>query len=281
LSKRLLGMSSLLLGRARRFRLERVPELVERVRSLGPDHILITGDVTTTALPAEFQAALGALKHLLDDAAKVTIVPGNHDRYTMRAHRSRRFEKFLGAFSPEEPYPWLRVLDSTTAILGLDPTRAGVSARGKLPRAHLRRARELIERASEITRLVIACHYPVAAPPEFERQYARKPLVNAIEVGEWLLTIGPHLYCCGHVHAMWAFQPPSIPNQLSLNPGAPLLFDRKSGQLPGFFEVLLERADVSVHHHAWTGEGWRETLVGQLRDFFPPCGESVSGGPAT
>ena len=89
-SKRLFGMLSLVLRRARRFRLERVPELVEYVRSLDPDHILITGDVTTTALPAEFQAARAALTRWLDDPVRVTIVPGNHDRYTLRAHRSRR-----------------------------------------------------------------------------------------------------------------------------------------------------------------------------------------------
>ena len=49
MSKRLAGMVSLLAGRARRFRLAGVPRLVDRVRSLDPDHILITGDITTTA----------------------------------------------------------------------------------------------------------------------------------------------------------------------------------------------------------------------------------------
>jgi 3',5'-cyclic AMP phosphodiesterase CpdA len=269
LSKRLFGMSSLLLGRARRFRLERVPELVEHVRSLGPDHILITGDLTTTALPAEFRAARAALKDWLDDPARVTIVPGNHDRYTLRAHRSRRFEEYFGAFSPGRPYPWLRMLDSGTAILGLDPTRPGISARGKLPRDQLIRAQEVMADAKGVTRLVIACHYPVAAPAEHQREYARKPLVNAGEVGRWLRTIGPHLFCCGHVHAVWAYQPDSIPNQLCLNPGAPLLRDGTGRRLPGFLEILLDQGDVTVHHHAWTGESWQVRLIHRARDFFP------------
>src|SRR5271166_3623851 len=93
-SKRLLGMASLLVRRARRFRLERVQQVVEQVLSLEPDHILITGDLTTTALPAEFRAARRALSRWLDEPGKVTIVPGNHDRYTVRAHRDRRFEQF-------------------------------------------------------------------------------------------------------------------------------------------------------------------------------------------
>ena len=105
LSKRLLGTASLFLGRGRRFRLERVPELIERVRSLDADHLLITGDLTTTALPGEFHHARTALSALLHDPAKVTIIPGNHDRYTLRAHRSRRFEHYFGAFAPDGPVP--------------------------------------------------------------------------------------------------------------------------------------------------------------------------------
>ena len=69
-SKRLLGMASLLVRRARKFRLERAQEVVDRVLSLEPDHILITGDLTTTALPAEFRAARRALEPLAARSGK-------------------------------------------------------------------------------------------------------------------------------------------------------------------------------------------------------------------
>ncbi len=57
MSKRMLGMAALVAGRARRFHLGGVARLVDQVRRLEPDHILITGDLTTTALPDEFRAA--------------------------------------------------------------------------------------------------------------------------------------------------------------------------------------------------------------------------------
>jgi len=269
LSKRLLGTMSLVLGRAGRFRLERVPNLVERVNCLNADHILITGDLTTTALPSEFRAARAALANWLGDPAKVTIIPGNHDRYTLRAHRSRRFEQFFGAYSPQDAYPWLRRLDSDTAILGLDPTRAGISARGKLPHAQLLRAQELLATARQIARFVIACHYPVVVPADFESEYARKPLANRSELLEWLRTIGPHLYCCGHVHAAWAYQPDEIPNQLCLNAGAPLLRERSGILRPGFLEIELAGRAVEVHHHAWAGDGWDRQTLYHASDFFP------------
>jgi 3',5'-cyclic AMP phosphodiesterase CpdA len=268
LSKRLLGMSSLVLLRARRFRLERASDLVERVSDLDPDHILITGDLTTTALPKEFHSARLALAPWLDDPARVTIVPGNHDRYTMRAHRSRRFERYFGAFCNEGEFPFLRMLDSETAILGLDPTKASITARGELPSAQMRKCEEILAGARAVSRLLVACHYPVAVPPDYRHEYAVKPMVNADEAGRWLATIGAHLYCCGHVHAAWVYQPPIIPNQLCVNAGAPLLRDRTGHRPPGFLEIILDRADVTLLHHAWTGESWEVRPLHSALDFF-------------
>ncbi len=268
LSKRIVGNASLLLGRGRRFRLERVPELVARVKSLDADHILITGDLTTTALADEFLHARTALSGLLHDPDRVTIVPGNHDRYTIRAHRSRRFERYFGAFAPEGPYPWLRRIDTRTAILGLDPTRAGISARGRLPQGQLTAASGLVAAAEGVERLLIACHYPIVAPPEYEAKLARKPIVNGAELASWLETIGPHVYCCGHVHAAWAYRSPSIPGQLCLNAGAPLMQDRRGRHRPGFLEITLEAGDVSVDHHYWDGAGWEVQTMYQKAGFW-------------
>ncbi len=82
LGRRALGIMELLMGRARRFQLDRLAAVVDRVASLRPDHILITGDLTTTALPTEFRDAARLLAPLLTDPARVSIVPGNHDRAT-------------------------------------------------------------------------------------------------------------------------------------------------------------------------------------------------------
>lgn len=268
LSKRLVGTASLVFGRARRFRLERAPELVQRVCSLAPDHIVITGDLTTTALPGEFRAARATLSAWLDDPKRVTVIPGNHDRYTLRAHRSRRFEHFFGEFSPETVYPWLRWIDDRTAILGLDPTRSGITARGRMPAHQIQRAREIVQEAGAIPRLLIACHYPVAVPPQYRIELARKPLQNASELVLWLRSIGPHIYCCGHVHAVWAMRPAEIPNQLCLNPGAPLLRDRTGRQPPGFLEVTLSGPDVSVAHHGWVEGEWQVRKLEEWAGFF-------------
>jgi 3',5'-cyclic AMP phosphodiesterase CpdA len=272
-NKRLFGMSALLIRRARKFRLERLAQVVDRVVALAPDHILISGDLTTTALPLEFRVARDALAPWLGDPARATVIPGNHDRYTGAAARDRHFEGMFGDFAGAPDYPWIRKLDERTSILGLDPTRAGWSARGRLPSSQLDAAKTLWEEhRSPGSRLIIACHYPLDAPERFRDELHPKRMYNAGEVGRWLATVGPHLYCCGHVHRAWSFVPSEIPNQLCLNAGAPLLRDADGTNPPGFLEITLDDADVSVDHHFWNGRAWESRLLDRRVGFF-------EGGP--
>lgn len=269
-SKRALGVVELMAGRARRFRLERLAGVVERIKGLEPDHLLITGDLTTTALPSEFRAARLALAELLTDPSRATVLPGNHDRYSSGSVRVRRFEETFGEFAPTVAYPWLRWLDDETAILGLDPTRSHISARGFLPPQQLEAAKaHLADAAHRPRRLIVACHYPLTTPPAYLLELSAKRMSNAKEVAAWLEGIGPHLYCCGHVHAAWAFVPIEIPNQLCLNSGAPLLRDPTGLRPPGFLEIDLTDETVSVIHHAWTGADWSIFPLVQNERFFP------------
>ena len=269
INKRLIGIASLLAGRAANFRLERLDAVVERISQLDPDHLLITGDLTTTALPAEFRDVQQALGPLLRDPNRVSVVPGNHDRYTSGSVRSRKYEAHFGQYAPAKGFPWLRWISPDTAILGLDPTRSHLSARGLLPEGQFAAARQILaECPTRPRRLIVACHYPLVAPANYAHELKPKRMRNADEVAAWLGGVGPHLYCCGHVHAAWAFVPPLIPNQICLNSGAPLLRDPTGLRPPGFLEIELNHAGISVHHHAWVGQDWEVRPIYQNPAFF-------------
>lgn len=262
LNKRLLGMAALAAGRARRFQLGRWQEVLDRVVGLRPDHVLITGDLTTTALEGEFEDARAALAPLLVDPERATIVPGNHDRYTGESARRRRFERHFRPWMGGDEFPWLKWIDDETPILGLDPTRAHLSATGRLPAEQLRRAKALLPpRRSGYRRLIVACHYPLDAPAELAGELRRKRLVNAGEVAEWLRTLGPPILCCGHVHAAWARESSLVPGQVSINAGAPLIRPRPGVAAPGFVQIELEPDWLSVIHHGWCREGWTERML--------------------
>lgn len=268
-SKRSLGVFELLRGRAKRFRLERLESVIEHASALKADHILITGDLTTTALPGEFRSAREALAPLLKDPHRATVLPGNHDRYTSGSVRYRAFEAAFGEFAPQAEYPWIRPIGESTAILGLDATRSHISAKGKIPADQMERANALM-RGNETRpeRLIVGCHYPIAAPEPYRRELEKKRMTNSDVVASWLSTIGPHLFCCGHVHAAWAFQPPQLANQLCLNSGAPILRDPTGRHLPGFLEITLEGSDVRVLHHAWRDDCWAAIPLCSALGFF-------------
>jgi len=268
LNKRIVGVGALALGRASKFRLERVQSLVDRVVALQPDHILISGDLTTTALEIEFRAARHALEPWLRPQ-KVTIVPGNHDRYTGESARNFRFERYFGEFAPKQEFPWIRWIDARTGILAFDPTRPGLTARGELPVRQLEEARRLVENPeSRPERLLVACHYPLQAPVHLQKELHRKSLRNARGLTDLLTSIGRHIYCCGHVHAAWAFIPSKIPDQLCLNAGSPLFQDPTHRSLPGFLEIFIQDEDVKVIHHAWSENSWRVDELWVAPSFF-------------
>jgi 3',5'-cyclic AMP phosphodiesterase CpdA len=272
LNKRVVGMAALMLGRARRFRLERLGALVEKVESIRPDHVLITGDLTTTALPEEFARAAEVLRPLLRSTERATVIPGNHDRYTGNSMRRRHFERAFGRFAGGAEYPWLRIIAGRTAVLALDPSRPALSARGRLPTEQLHAARVLWEEQREaIDRLIVACHYPIEAPEGLRDDLRWKRLMNAEALAEWLETVGPHIYCCGHVHRAWAFTPSRVPDQLCLNAGAPLLVDPEGTNPPGFLEIMIDGPDVVVVHHGWDGSTWVERPMGRWDEFFDPA----------
>ena len=144
-----------------------------------------------------------------------------------------------------------------------------------MPKAQFEAARILIsDPASRPRRLIIANHYPLETPTLYAKELAIKRLKNAWEVEAWLQTIGRHLYCCGHVHAAWAFVPKGLSEQVCINAGAPLLRDPTGLRPPGFVEITLHDRDVSVLHHAWDGRDWVIRPLYQNPAFFPERSES-------
>ena len=144
-------MYELIRGRAHQFQLERLDEVVARVQSLDPDHVLITGDLTTSALPDEFDDVKLRLAPLLADRHRITILPGNHDRATRRSSATNRFESEFGLYMPKLTFPWLRRLDDETVMLGLDATRFHHTPRGRIPVEQLEQTRKLLgDRAASL-----------------------------------------------------------------------------------------------------------------------------------
>ena len=79
-NKRILGYLSWRRRRRRVHRVETLAAVVADMRAFAPDHVAVTGDLTHVGLPEECATAAAWLRDL-GPADRVSLVPGNHDRY--------------------------------------------------------------------------------------------------------------------------------------------------------------------------------------------------------
>jgi 3',5'-cyclic AMP phosphodiesterase CpdA len=89
-----------------------------------PDHLAITGDLTNLSLGVEFAELRLLLDRLAMGPDQVTVVPGNHDRYTGGAERANRIRAYLepymrGDVADDGSFPLVRIREGV-AIIGLD-----------------------------------------------------------------------------------------------------------------------------------------------------------------
>lgn len=73
------------------------------LQRLDVDHLVISGDIGHCGIPAEF-ASFEAAVRATDWVEKMTLVPGNHDRFNLyEGYYDRRIEDFFDVVSPGEP----------------------------------------------------------------------------------------------------------------------------------------------------------------------------------
>jgi 3',5'-cyclic AMP phosphodiesterase CpdA len=117
-------------GRLRRFAdaAHAWDRILEDIEHLAVDHVLFTGDLTAMGDGEEFEAVHRTVKHLAD-AGRLTVVPGNHDRYVEPG--ARHFERVFGdviasdlpEYADAAGYPFVKLLGDDVAVVGLDSTR--------------------------------------------------------------------------------------------------------------------------------------------------------------
>jgi 3',5'-cyclic AMP phosphodiesterase CpdA len=244
-------------------------QLVTHIRSLEPDLVLITGDLTAQALPSEFAKARDALAPLLVERPSL-VLPGNHDVYTPGSVRENLFSTTFGDWSGQ-PDPQgsglVRVDVGNLTAIGLDPNRpTWVTAAGKVPRAQLRRLAEILAEPEMRERhVILGLHYP---PIDWTGALYDAPshgLVNARSLVEVLddAPTRPLLIACGHVHR--GFLTPLV-----LRDGAriPVVNCGSSGHSHGDGR----HASMGVYDVAPDGRVAFRRFVHDGRDFVPEVG---------
>lgn len=196
-------------ARVRKHSRELLELLLGDMNAHAPDHVVLTGDLTQTALRGEFERARKLLDRHLPGIG-VSVLPGNHDRWNPES--VAHFEEWFGDLSRCElggsGFPFCHLKDNV-ALVGLDsspwvPDQDPADVKGYVDPIQLERLKEIVNDPRLAGKYLVALlHHHLRLSHEDSQAEDPKdptPLVNADVVEKALLEAGVHLVLHGHRH---------------------------------------------------------------------------------
>ena len=248
-AKRILGATNLLIRRAREFPLERAKLMVKRIQRMEWDHLVISGDITQLSLKREFSLAREVLDPLLLKSDRVTVIPGNHDRYIDLKEGEDFFYKYFGEFFGSNDIHVSKI-NQKWMLVGWDSAHPNdlSTASGTVKSSTIRSTEKLINNSPDRTNFIVANHYPLTFP-EYWKLDRFHELYNLVPVRNWILQ-NPQirLYLHGHIHKNWVHcLPRDSASELLLVNSAASCSKLYNGQISSFHQIVLEDSNVKVN----------------------------------
>lgn len=246
--KRGLGAANLFLKRAKQHPLSRNRNLVEKVSTMDWDHLVISGDLTQLGLEQEFEEARRELEPLLQEKDRVSIVPGNHDRYVQNPEGKNSFDQYFREFFGEHEIHH-RDLPCGWKLIGWDSCHPApwYSASGTVKQTTLEQSETLIKESDPETPFLLVNHYPISFPNSWDPD-PHHELSNLEAVREWVLGHPQiRLYLHGHIHRNWILNSPREDDTelVSVNSAASSQL-LKPGQQSSFHQIQIEGNEFEI-----------------------------------
>lgn len=226
-----------------------VAAVAEMINAGGFDLVVVSGDVTRFAEPAEFRAAAEWLATL--KGARL-VTPGNHDApYLAWAQRVLTpFRRFEAAIGPA----WIQThLADGLAVRGVNTARGAQPrlnwSKGRIDRRHAQDAAAWFADTPPDCARIIVCHHPLM-------EMIGGPMTARVWNGEAAAAAFAEarvdLVLSGHIHAPFTWPYPFADGR-TYAVGAGTLSLRERGVPAGFNVVDIERAAIRIAALAWTG----------------------------
>ena len=248
-AKRVLGAANLLIRRAREFPVNRAELMVEKIKEMEWDHLVLSGDITQLSLEREFLQAREILDPLLTRKDRVTVIPGNHDRYVKIDEGEDLFNKYFGEFFGNDEIHVAKI-NPQWLLVGWDSAHPNDlrTASGTVKSSTIKSTENLIQNSTDLTNFIVVNHYPLTFP-EGWRFDSLHELYNLVPVRNWILQ-NPQirLYLHGHIHTNWIHSLPrdSGPELVLVNSAASCS-KLNNGQSSSFHQIVLEERNMKVN----------------------------------
>ena len=224
--------------------------LCEKVHSLAPHLVVVSGDLTQRAKPDEFREARGFLDAL---PKPQLVVPGNHDvpLYNVFQRFFSPLDKFKRHISGElEP----TYMDDELAVVGVNTARSAVFKGGRINEAQIERVRSLLcPLPGHLTKIVVT-HHPFDLPPG----HGSRQLVGRARLAmQMFARCDADILLSGHLHESHASD---TRLRYKIDDFAALVVQagtatstRGRGESNSFNVLTIEHPQVRVERLAWNG----------------------------
>lgn len=201
LNKRVAGLLNLKLKRREKHPVRLFRAIVEDLNREPVDHVVVTGDLTNLSLLPEFRLAREILDGLRLGPEHVTVVPGNHDVYTLGALQRKVFWDTFAPYATSDAgagveFPLVRVRGEL-AVIGLSTALPSPPplADGWVGRAQLAAVEEKLAALAGKFRVLLLHH-----PPYTNRHAVLRGLRDRGALQKVLARVGAELVLHGHEH---------------------------------------------------------------------------------
>ena len=228
--------------------------LRETLRSIAPDVLVVSGDLTQRARASQFRAAKAYLDTL--PGAQV-IVPGNHDvpLYNVFARFLAPLRNYRRIVNAEvEP----AFIDDEVAIVGVNTARSFVFKGGRINEEQVSRVRALICSLPESVVKILVTHHPFDVPRDSDEPgqivgRARMALSRLADCGADVLLSG-HLHESNVGHTANRYR---IAGLSALVVQAGTATSDRTRESTNSFNVLRTSArHVDITAYSWNGQAY-------------------------
>lgn len=253
-SKRWIGNCNLIFSRSKAFKKSQILKLPHLLQKKKIDLVIVSGDFSTTGQDKEFLEAKSLLDEFTAKGMKVLGIPGNHDHYTKKDYRNKKFYRYLsneseGPFNLQEHKVeigplmngwWYVLLDSVVAT----PL---YSSEGLFTEEAEKNLKKALKKIPKDEKIILINHFPF-----FRYDHPRKSLKRAKDLQK-VIENHPQvqIYLHGHTHrhTIADLRASSLP--IILDSGCIAHKERGSFNLLELQENQLDLAVYNVRKNEW------------------------------
>jgi 3',5'-cyclic AMP phosphodiesterase CpdA len=218
------------------------PQVVEALVALAaqqrPDVVVLSGDITQRARPAQFLAAKAFVDRL---GAPVLAIPGNHDiaLFDLWARLTGPYARYGAVFGHEiEPVHSSRDL----LVVGVNTTRAWRHKNGEVSAAQIDSVAKLLTAASPRQLRVVVVHQPAAVTQARDRPKLLRG--HCVAKRAWSAA-GADLVMGGHIHLPYTLALHGLARRMWVVQAGPAVSSRTRPEAPNSLNLVRWGADSS------------------------------------